>query len=155
MPCNQAESRTMGTWEEVHCPSVDLFECLPLSRTDTRICTSMVLLASVHLRRRQRCWCPPLGRSGLTTYLLGWCQIARDVDNFWILTRTEFHPQAPKEIKDVELSGLLEPSAAPPLTTYFIRWEAAQQLHDAITEAQLPVAKSPHHAVSPGLWAHS
>jgi hypothetical protein len=57
--------------------------------------------------------------------------------------RTEFHPQAPMEIKAVGLSGRLEPSAAQPLTTYFIM------------EAQLPVAKSPHHTVLPGLWASS
>lgn len=75
------------------------------------------------------------------------------MDTFWILTRTEFRPQAPKEIKAIELSGLLEPSAAQPLITYFVSWEVSQQLHDAIVEAQLPVAKSPHHAVSPGLWA--
>lgn len=76
------------------------------------------------------------------------------MDTFWILTRTEFHPEAPEETEAAGLS--LEPgtSAAQPLTTYFITWEVSQQLYNAVMEAELPVAQSPHHAVLPGPWAH-
>lgn len=71
---------------------------------------------------------------------LGWGQIARAVDTFWIPTRTEFHPEAPEETEAAGLS--LEPgtSAAQPLATYFITWEVSQQLYNAVMEAELPVA---------------